>query len=130
MSNNALIICPVADAADVKEVIYAFTGNDADRTDGLTVKLARANQPGTHSHWACNFGAASDAFLAALAAQTLPGNAPVDVESARTQRAIEKLDARSHEDDAQPVNTTKVIVRTGPGSNAGIEALGFVRFEG
>ena len=130
MSDNALIICPVGDAEDVREVIYAFTNNAVDRAQGLTVRLARANQPGTNSHWCCNFGAASDAFLAALAAQTLPGNAPVDVDSARTQRAIGKLEARLHDDDDQPVNTSKIIVRTGGAGNAGIEAFGFVRFEG
>ena len=129
MSNNALIICTTADADDVREVIYAFTGNEHERTHGLTLKLAKANAPTVHTHWACNFGVASDEFLGALAVQTLPGNAPVDVDSARTNRAIEKLEARTPAQDGDAFNVNKVIVRVGGNGNDGIEAAGFVRFE-
>jgi len=129
MSNNALIIWPIADNADVGEVIYAFTGDEDDRLNGGTIKLAKANAPTVHTHWACNFGAASDEFLAALAVQTLPGNAPADVDSARTNRAIEKLEARTPAQDGDAFNVNKVIVRVGGNGNDGIEAAGFVRFE-
>jgi len=129
MSDNALIICRIADADDVREVIYAFTASDEDRANGLAVRLAKANAPTVHTHWACNFGAASNEFIAALAATQIPGNAPADLNQTRVASAISNFEARTPDDDGNPWNLNKIHVRVGGNGNEGIAAAGLVRVE-
>ena len=138
--SGALIIAPVAKEPHVRETIWAFTQHDGDRTASSSRFSSDGN---TETHIASNFGTISNAFLAALAARTIPrpdgcdddlldaveaeyvvrcgGSRPVDENGAPV------ADGETYDEDAWDLSVISVVLTARPLGSltaAGLERLG------